>query len=81
MLLAIGAIIASISVLMTFVGNFALAQNITMNTSWIGDVADITDDQYGTNETKLAQSLTIEGLSPQGADDVVIACISFPERC
>ena len=77
MLLVIGVVIASISVLVTIVGTFASAQNITTDTSWL---------TYGQNsinftETKPVQSLTIEGLSPQGADDLALACTFLPQRC
>jgi hypothetical protein len=77
MLLAIGAIIISISLLITCIGNLALAQNITTDTSWL------TYGQNGINFTitKPVQSLTIEGLSPQGADDLAIACTFVAERC
>jgi hypothetical protein len=77
MFLAIAAIIVSISLLITFVVNFASAQNITTDTSWL------TYCQNGINftVTKPVQSLTLEGLSPQGADDLAIACTFLAERC
>jgi 1,4-dihydroxy-2-naphthoate octaprenyltransferase len=84
MLLAIGVFIASISLLVTFVGNLETAQSTTMGTSWLEDTGD---DQTGTDtteeeeETEQSRSLNIEGLSRQGADDLAIVCMFFPERC
>jgi hypothetical protein len=85
MLLAIGVFIASISLLVTFVGNLETAQSTTMGTSWLEDTVD---DQTGTDtaeeeeeETEQSRSLNIEGLSRQGADDLAIVCMFFPERC
>jgi hypothetical protein len=82
MLLATSAVIVSISLLTTLVGNLASAQSSTSNTSWLESTMDVLT-QTGTNttETKASQSLEIEGLSPQGADDLAIACAYFPERC
>jgi hypothetical protein len=85
MLLAIGVFIASISLLVTFVGNLETAPSTTMGTSWLEDTVD---DQTGTDtaeeeeeETEQSRSLNIEGLSRQGADDLAIVCMFFPERC
>jgi hypothetical protein len=82
MLLATSAVIVSISLLTTLVGNLASAQSSTSNTSWLESTMDVLT-QTGTNttETEASQSLEIEGLSPQGADDLAIACTNFPERC
>jgi hypothetical protein len=82
MLLATSAVIVSISLLITLVGNLASAQSSTSDTSWLQSTMDVLT-QTGTNttETKASQSLEIEGLSPQGADDLAIACTYFPERC
>ena len=76
--LVIGAII--VTTLTTFVGNFASAQNATTS-SWIGEVGNMTALQNGGNETEPPQSITIGGLSAQGADDLAIACSFFQERC
>ena len=73
MLLVIGAIIALILILITFVVNLASAQNVT-TPSWIGQVGNMTDVQNGTNKTKPSESLTIGGLSPQGENNLAIAC-------
>jgi hypothetical protein len=82
MLLVTYAVIISISLLTTFVGNLASAQNSTSDTSWLESTTEV-QPQTGTNttETKVSQSLEIEGLSPQGADDLAISCAYFPERC
>ncbi|HEU4823043.1 MAG TPA: hypothetical protein VFS97_06425 [Nitrososphaeraceae archaeon] len=32
-------------------------------------------------ETILSESLTLEGLSPQGESDLAIACSMLPEQC
>jgi hypothetical protein len=82
MLLVIGAIIVSISVLITLVGTFVSASlsNFTINIS-PGNTTD--DNQNGTNttETKPSESLTLGGLSPQGQDNLATACSVLPERC
>jgi hypothetical protein len=80
MLLAMLAVVVSISVLATFVGNSALAQSTTTGTSWLEGTIGV---QTGKNTTENEQSgsLNIEGLSRQGADDLSIACAFFPERC
>jgi hypothetical protein len=82
MLLATSAVIVSISLLTTLVGNIASAQSNTSDTSWLQSTMDVLT-QTGTNttETKASQSLEIEGLSPQGAEDLAIACAYFQERC
>jgi hypothetical protein len=88
MLPAIGAIIASISVLLiTFVGTFASASlsDFTINIP----PGNATDDQNSTNTPEVeppqgltpSESLTLSGLSPQGADDLAVACSMLPERC
>jgi hypothetical protein len=76
MLLAIGIIIASISVLLITFVVLVSAQNVTKDispawniTGWnITDSQNVTHSQNGTNttETKPSESLTLEGLSPQG---------------
>jgi hypothetical protein len=80
MLLATYAVIVSILVLTTFVGNSALAQSTTTGTSWLEGTIGV---QTGKNTTENEQSgsLNIEGLSRQGADDLAIVCGFFPERC
>jgi hypothetical protein len=87
MLLAIGIIIASISIFITFLGTFASASlsDFTINIP----PGNTTDGQNGTNTTETeppqslapSQSLTLRGLSPQGADDLAVACSMLPERC
>jgi hypothetical protein len=81
MLLAIGAIIVSISVLIIFVGNPASAQNIITDISWLGDITDSDDEETEDEETEPSESLTLEGLSPQGESDLAVACSMLPERC
>jgi hypothetical protein len=86
MLLAIGAIIVSISVLIIFVGNPASAQNIITDISWLGDITDsddeeTEDEETEDEETEPSESLTLEGLSPQGESDLAVACSMLPERC
>ena len=87
MLMAIGIIIASISVLITFVGTFASASlsDFTINIP----PGNATDDQNSTNMPELeppqgltpSESFTLEGLSPQGESDLSVACSLLPERC
>jgi hypothetical protein len=82
MLLATYAVIVSISLLTTFVGSLAAAQSSTSGTSWLESTMDVlSQSAINTTEAKSTQSLEIEGLSPQGADDLAIACAYFPERC
>jgi hypothetical protein len=81
MLLAIGAIIVSISVLIIFVGNPASAQNIITDISWLGYITDSDDEETEDEETEPSESLTLEGLSPQGESDLAVACSMLPERC
>jgi hypothetical protein len=86
-LLATGAIIALTLVFITFVGTFASASlsNFTINIP----TGNTTNDQNATNtpETeppqslKPSESLTLEGLSPQGESDLAVACSVMPERC
>ena len=83
MLLATYAVIVSISIITTLLGSgSASAQSGTSDTSWLEGAIDVrTLTGTNTTETKASQSLEIEGLSRQGADDLAIACIYFPERC
>jgi hypothetical protein len=80
MLLAIGVIIASMSVLTTFVVNLASAQNATTQ-SWIGKVGNITDIQNGTNKTKPSESLTMGGGLSSEQGNLEVACSLRPEQC
>jgi hypothetical protein len=83
MLLAIGAIIASISVFITFGGTSA--SDFTINIP----PGNTTDEQSGTNISEIeppqsltpSESLTLRGLAPQGESDLSVACSVFPERC
>jgi hypothetical protein len=87
MLLAIGIIIALISIFITFLGTFASASlsDFTINIP----LENATDDQNSTNTPEVeppqgltpSESLTLRGLSPQGADDLAVACSLLPERC
>jgi hypothetical protein len=87
MLLAIGAIVASISVLITFIGTFASASlsDFTINIP----PENTTDNQNDTNTPEIeppqgltpSESLTLGGLSPQGESDLSVACSLLPERC
>ena len=87
MLMAIGIIIASISIFITFVSTFASASlsNPTINIP----PENTTDSQNGTKmpETKPPQSstpsesLTIGGLSPQEGNNLATACGLNPEGC
>jgi hypothetical protein len=91
MLRAIGVIIALISVLVTFVV-LVSAQNITKDISSAWNIIasqNVTASQNATNihnstnttETKLSQSLTLKGLSPQGGSTVAIGCTYFLQHC
>ena len=77
MLLAVGAIIASISAFITFDGNLASAQIITTDISWLEDVTDSDDEETEDEETEPSESLTLRGLSRQGESDLAVACSSF----
>ena len=87
MLLAIGIIIASIPVFITFVGTFASSSlsNFTINIP----PGNTTVDQNATNTPEIeppqgltpSEGLTLEGLSPQGESDLAVACSFFLERC
>jgi hypothetical protein len=88
MLLAIGVIIALILVLLiAFLGTFASASlsDFTINIP----PGNTTVDQNSTNTPEIeppqglrpSESLTLSGLSPQGADDLAVACSILPERC
>jgi len=87
MLLAMSAIIVSISVFITFGGTFVSASlsDLTINIPQ----ENTTDDQNGTKTSEVeppqgltpSESLTLRGLSPQGASDLAVACSMFPERC
>jgi hypothetical protein len=76
MSLAIYAVIVSISLLTTFVGNLASAQSTTTGTSWLESTSGVQTDT-NTTETEESESLNIEGLSRQGADDLAIVCLFF----
>jgi hypothetical protein len=91
-LLAIDAIIASISVFITFVGNSASAEIIIADISWLDDVADSESEETESEETESeeteseetesdeiepSESLTLRGLSRQGESDLSVACSSF----
>jgi hypothetical protein len=88
MLLAIGAIIVSILVLITFVGTFVSALDFTINIP-PENTTDYQNSQKGTNTSEIeppqgrtpSESITLRGLSPQGADDLAVACSLLPERC
>jgi hypothetical protein len=84
MLLATYAVIVLISLLTslltTFVGNSASAQSTTTGTPWLeGTIGAQTDTN--TTETEESESLDVEGLSRQGADDLAIVCTFFPKQC
>jgi hypothetical protein len=86
-LLVISVVIASISIFTTFLGTFASASlsDFTINIP----PGNATDDQNSTNMPEVeppqgltpSESLTLRGLSPQGADDLAVACSMLPERC
>jgi predicted PurR-regulated permease PerM len=90
MLLAIVAIIVSILVLMTFVGTFVSASlsDFTINIP-PENTTDYQNSQKGINTSEIeppqgrtpSESITLRGLSPQGADDLAVACSLLPERC
>jgi hypothetical protein len=80
MLLATIAVIVSISLFTTFVGNSALAQSTTAGTSWLEGTSGVQTGK-NTTETEDSGSLNIEGLSRQGADDLAIVCSFFPKQC
>jgi hypothetical protein len=87
MLLAMSAIIVSISVFITFVSTFVSASlsDLTINIP----PENITDDQNGTKTPEVeppqgltpSESLTLRGLSPQGEGNLAIACSVNPEGC
>jgi hypothetical protein len=87
MLLVIGVVIASISALTTIVGTFASASlsDFTINMP----PGNTTDNQNRTSTPEAepplsltpSESLTLEGLSPQGESDLAVACSMLPERC
>ena len=86
MLLAISTIIASLSLLITFVGNLVSAQIIITDISWIEDITDsenaeAENEEAENEEAEPSESLTLEGLSPQGESDLAVACSLLPERC
>jgi hypothetical protein len=66
-------------VLITFVGNFVSSQNIITDIFWLGDITDSESEE--SEETEPSESLTLDGLSPQGESDLAVACSMFPERC
>jgi hypothetical protein len=80
MLLATFAVVVTISVLTVFVGNLALAQSTTPDTSWLEGTIGVQTGK-NTTETEQSGSLNIEGLSRQGADDLAIVCAFFTDRC
>ena len=81
MLLATYAVIVLISLLTTFVGNSASAQSTTTGPSpWLEGTIGVQTDT-NTTETEESRSLDVEGLSRQGADEVAIVCVFFPEQC
>ena len=47
------------------------------------DIQNVTDSQKDTKtvETSPSESLTLEGLSPQGASNLAVACSTFLEHC
>jgi hypothetical protein len=73
LLLATFAVVVTILALTAFVGNSVLAQSTTTDNSWLEGTIGI---QTGKNTTE-SQSLDIEGLSRQGADDLAVICIFF----
>jgi hypothetical protein len=79
-LIATFAVIVSISLFTTFVGNSALAQSTTTGTSWLEGTTGVQTGK-NTTETEESGSLNIEGLSRQGADDLAIVCSFFPKQC
>ena len=85
MLRVIGVIIALISALVTFVV-LVSTQNTTTDifSGWnMTDSQSVADSLNSANaiETKPSESLTLEGLSPQGESDLAVACSSFLEHC
>jgi hypothetical protein len=73
--------IASITLPFTFVGNLISAQNIITDISWLGDITDSESEETEDEENEPSESLTLEGLSPQGENDLAIACSLNPEGC
>ena len=71
--------IASITLPFTFVGNLISAQNIITDISWLGDITDSESEETADEENEPSESLTLEGLSPQGEYDIAIACSLNPE--
>jgi hypothetical protein len=47
------------------------------------DIQNVIDSQKDTKtvETSPSESLTLEGLSPQGASNLAVACSTFLEHC
>jgi hypothetical protein len=76
MLLATFAVVVTISALTGFVGNSALAQSTTPDTSWLEGTIGVQTGK-NTTEDEEAESLDIEGLSRQGADDLALVCMFF----
>jgi hypothetical protein len=81
MLLAIGVIIASTLVLITFAGNPVSAQIMITDISWLEDITDSENEETENEGTESSESLTLEGLSPQDESDLAVACSMLPERC
>jgi hypothetical protein len=49
--------------------------------SWLGDITDSESEETADEENEPSESLTLEGLSPQGEYDLAIACSLNPEGC
>jgi hypothetical protein len=79
MLMAISVFVVSISVFFTFVGTSA---STSLSDFTINIPPENTNDESGTNASEIEppqgitppESLTIRGLTPQGASDLSIAC-------
>jgi hypothetical protein len=86
MLLAIGAIIVSISALITFVGTSTSASlsdftiNIPGNTTENQNVTNTPETEPPQSSTP-SESLTLGGLSPQGGNNLATACGLNPGGC
>jgi hypothetical protein len=86
MLLAIGVLIASISVFITSVGTSA---STSLSDFTINIPPGNINDESHTNTSEIeppqgltpSESLTLRGLSPQGESDLSVVCSLFPERC
>jgi hypothetical protein len=76
MLLATFTVVVAISALTVFVGNSALAQSTATDNSWLEGTIGVQNGK-NTTETEESESLDIESLSRQEADDIAIVCIFF----